>query len=385
MAASPEFRLLLACLRTQEPPETASLPLETIRSERFLALVRHHHVAPLVHSRLRTTALSCLPASVQQSLEEQVRRNRLRAMAMAEELVRLAQGFAAANLPVLALKGPPLAVSLYGDLARRHAGDLDLLIASEDREQAANLLARSGYRPLDRRDGLTPKQQAAIQRKIHHAAFQHEQKPVLLELHTRFTNNSHLFPLDFTTCLARAQTVEIAGCPIPVLSRSDLALYLLVHGAKHGWYRLFWLVDVAQMAVGKAAPDWPGLMAQAETLGVQRMVAQGVELAGGLLGLEVPACVRDRAARDRVITHLVREACRAITQTRGAGPHGAEMVRFVLRYALRLRPDPGYKMRELECLLTHSGDYEAVRLPDALFPLYYALRPLLWLARRKAA
>src|SRR5439155_19507783 len=61
-------------------------------------------------------------------------------------LARLAGLFQEHRIPMAALKGPMLSRYLYGDLASRSSGDIDLLVKREDVLRIRDVLASSGYR-----------------------------------------------------------------------------------------------------------------------------------------------------------------------------------------------------------------------------------------------
>ena len=60
-------------------------------------------------------------------------------------LAEIADCFASAGVPAMALKGPALAISAYGDLAMRVFADLDFMVRVEDLPRAAAALGRAGY------------------------------------------------------------------------------------------------------------------------------------------------------------------------------------------------------------------------------------------------
>ena len=63
------------------------------------------------------------------------------------EIGRLLELFAGAEVPVLVLKGPALALQSAGDVVARGYGDIDLFIAPESVETAHVVLAEHGWEP----------------------------------------------------------------------------------------------------------------------------------------------------------------------------------------------------------------------------------------------
>ena len=56
----------------------------------------------------------------------------------------------------------------------------------------------------------------------------------------------------------RKRKSSLTSYPIYILGREDLFLFLVSHGARHGWSRLRWLMDIHQMVKQKL--DWPILI-----------------------------------------------------------------------------------------------------------------------------
>ena len=78
------------------------------------------------------------------------------------------------QIPFIPLKGSVLASQVYGNLALRHAGDIDLLVAPQHVELADQLL-RTNYRRLIPSVRLTPSQHQRYIRIMHHFEYWHDQ------------------------------------------------------------------------------------------------------------------------------------------------------------------------------------------------------------------
>lgn len=60
----------------------------------------------------------------------------------------------------------------------------------------------------------------------------------------------HPFPITqptFNQLWERKRNSNFTSYPVLILGSEDLFLYLSVHGARHGWFRLRWLKDIDQM------------------------------------------------------------------------------------------------------------------------------------------
>ena len=103
---------------------------------------------------------------------------------------------------------------------------------------------------------------------------------------------------------SRVQAVSLAGAQLLTLAPPDLLLTLFVHGAKHGWTRLAWLCDVAELLRKHQDLDWDSLLAQARALGIERIVHLGLNLVADKLDVGLPREIGDRLEQDRVAKQL---------------------------------------------------------------------------------
>jgi hypothetical protein len=92
------------------------------------------------------------------------------------------------------------------------------------------------------------------------------------------------------------------------LSNTQLLLALCLHGTKHFWSSLGWLVDLAELMRRDTGIDSQWVRVQARANGCERRVGLGLRMAKDLLDAPVPdllapltgdATVRDRGAADR--------------------------------------------------------------------------------------
>ncbi|MDO7488046.1 nucleotidyltransferase family protein [Peribacillus frigoritolerans] len=123
-------------------------------------------------------------------------------------------------------------------MSLRTSKDLDILIHISDVEKAGDLLLKNGYE----REEIS----VFDKWRKHDVSYFHPQKRIEIELHSRL----HPFPMNvpsFNELWERKRSSKLTSYPVPFFGNDDLFLYLVFHGAKHGWFRLRWLVDIDQM------------------------------------------------------------------------------------------------------------------------------------------
>src|SRR5690606_29752204 len=249
----------------------------------FAAHVSRHRLAPFLAHRLPAGERASLPPGVMRSLLEGAIVTRRRGQLQAALLGRVLRLLDGEGVAALSIKGPALAQRLHGGIGARHAGDLDLLVRAADVERADALLRGAGLRREVPGFDLSPRQRGAFRELWHEYGYVDPETGVRVELAWRLVEDG----VTDEVWREPPRVVELGGRPIGTLAPQTEAVYLLRRGARRGWSRLFWLVDVA-LALGDASVAWPALVARAERHGVRRAALQGIHLAHGLLGVPLP-------------------------------------------------------------------------------------------------
>lgn len=380
---SPALRLILSCLRLR-PDEKEARQIEELSRAKIswpdlLKWVDRHRVAPLVYTNLSRYAGSTVPSAFMSELRSRFERNARRGLANAAELVQVYKLFQGNGIPALPLKGSVLALQIYGNLALRHAGDIDLLVEGHHFDRADRLL-RGNYRRTMPAFRLTSSQRRRFLRLQRHFGYLDDQSKLRIELHWRLINNQPDYVMDLPRLRSRASTVAVAGWNLPALSIPDNVLYLCGHGEGHFWSRLFWLVDLAEIIRGNPAIDWHHLMTLASESGLLRSLALGFSLAHELLEVPLPKVIRTYALQDRVASYSAKVAHRFMLCPEPTTP---PFTLSLQGHLCSIRYGNSFQEQLITfhqiCL---GEDWLTLPLPDSLFFLYYLLRFPLWLQRR---
>lgn len=304
----PEIDLLLSC---------ASGHPDIARTERIKTLMRgeidwayvlraalDHRVMPLLYRSLNTARPENVPQAVSMQLQAHYYANAAHNLLLAQELVKILGLLDAHEIIAIPYKGPVLATSIYGDLAIRQFGDLDILIQKRDALKAKKLLMAEGYRLWHPHlDALLP----ALYRIRKVFELQSGDGQLLVELHWSVAEWPVRFPLNEREIWERVASSTLVGTPVRSFAPEDLLLILCVHGSKHLWSRLGWICDIAELLRTHPGLAWESLLARAERLGGLRMLLLGLSLAHELLGAQLNEAVLDRLGRQGVVAALVTQ------------------------------------------------------------------------------
>ena len=385
---SKEFLLASACSiwppsdrRNEAICEAAAGPLDW---DRFLRVAMRHQVVGLVHDGL-TRARPALPPDIAQAIGAQaaalVRQN----LALVAEGVRLQRLFAEANVPVVFIKGAPLAMLAYGNLGLRQSKDLDLLVPTESIPAATALLERAGYHRFDPPARISNAQLRLLTSMRRDFGYVHEESQVEIELHWRLFGNPHF--MAETSLTASSRIVPLTGAiGLRTLPDGDLFPYLCAHGALHWWYQLKWLADVGALLAGTSSDGVERLYRAAEARGGGRAAALALLLCQRLLRTKVPDHLITTLRESATLRWLEVTALKAMT----AGNSEIEP-RDILFGTTRgnlscflLSRDWRYRLAELKNHAICETDVLTVLLPKQLQFLYPILRVPLWLWRHSS-
>jgi hypothetical protein len=371
---TPEGQLLLSCARVhptdEERSRIRSLLVGPLDMSAVLVTAYQQQVLPLLYRNLSTVCPEALPAALlvqlRQRSELQTRKNQ----ALAEELVRFRDLLADHGIECVPLKGPAVAVGIYGDLSLRSFRDLDFLLLPKDIFRAKSLLAGLGYRIMPEISGA---RERSYLRSECEWSMGNPEDTACIEIHWAVRERCYRFPLTPEELWERRITVEIAGHPVRTLSREDLLLVLSVHGQKHCWDRLKWICDISELLRAPAPLDWDYLLRTARRLHAVRMLLVAVRLAEQLLQAPVPdevALLLQKDADARQIAEVLRER---LFNPPTDDLDSARRQRLYLQSRERVQDRLWY----LFCQLTTptERDWTEIPLPDWLFPAYHLIRP----------
>jgi hypothetical protein len=374
-----EFALVCALAGAELSPERieriADWDLSALDWSEVLRLAEHHGVLPLAARNLTEHARG-LPPEIERSLRSAYEANLRRSLWFSAELARILQHFERRQLRAVPYKGPVLAQSAYGDLGLRNFSDLDFLISPADFEQAQQDLAEIGYRPSA---VLTPDLAPAVERFClrtgYERSFDSAAGKNLVELQWALLPYFYGVDLSVDDLLARAGRTVVGGREVPCLSPEDSLLVLCLHAAKHLWTRLIWLADIAETLrcqSRRQTIDYALVFSQARALGIARILGISFWLVKNVLRAELPEPAEEMIAADPRVPALGAEF--AARLARGAA-YDFESTEY-FRLILKLRERRGDRWRYLWRLASTPslGDVAAVRLPEALFPLYRVVR-----------
>ncbi len=375
---SREQALLLCLARLSLPPphreRARALIREGVDWGVLSSLAERQGVTLLVQRHLAREAADLCPAPVLDSMTSKARAIAALNMMLTAELAELLPDLEKAGCGPVVIKGPALAVTVYGDLASRPFGDVDVVVEPWTRARACDLLEARGYVP---QPSVPGRWQEAWRQSTHEQLFEREGSPLLVDLHWELTARGYGYSMRLAEARPRLERVHTGACEAWTLGPEDTLLFLCVHGTKHDWAVLSWLVDLAELVRGQPDLDWDEVLLWSRTPGRRRPVQLGLHLAHRVLEAPVPAEVLAHGERDPELAALVAEVEAALRDPSSVSGRGlwSQLLGSVWFRATETWPD---RLRHLHewLLMPRPPDYEWASLPPWARPAYYLVRPL---------
>lgn len=376
-----ELKLIIEIIKNTNDGRGLNEYRHDIDWDAFLKLAFHHRLYPLLYINLVRMDSSWIPSNILQTLSHSYKKNTFKMLHLSGEMEKLSKLFMENEIRSLVLKGPILAKDLYGDLSRRTCGDLDILIPINDLEKADQLLVGLGYE----KDEYIQTLLNDWKWRHHHFTYYHPIKGTKIEIHWRLNPSPSKEPT-FNELWERKRQSTITSYPIYILSEEDLFYFLVTHGARHGWSRLRWLVDIHQIVSKKI--NWGIVQKLFKKYQCQKVGGQSLILSSQLLHTVLPKEIG------------------MLTSSKSSKKLASEAI-FYLERMVNLHTDPipkdvaNYHANHLFSLMSFQQkvvyvlsvlhpfytDVETFPLPKKLHFLYFPLRPFLmiWRKARKVA
>jgi hypothetical protein len=379
-----EIELLLCCARTEVDSEMGdrikSLLQQTIDWEFLIQTSCQHGTISLLHKNLETICPDAIPRAARSRLQRYYDTNALRNRLLTKELLVLLSVLKDNDIPAIPFKGAVLSAAIYGSPSFRKFSDLDILVRKQDVPTVKNLLLAQGYQ-LGTEHGWQQE-------------WFNPSKAVIVDLHWELTP-SFTFPFKlpkFESLWQRTRLLWFETQTVIDFSWDDLLIILALQVTRSGYedrQTLMQICDLAELIRIHQTLDWPKLLQQSRTLGIERPLWISLLLIQKVLQCKLPDEIRlllqQKMQRDPAITifcvrmqkrlflsdqpspRFIKDFFQFILQS---GPHSQmpqwmylswQFVRYIIHYTM---------------IDTTPTDRKFCPLPPELSFLYLLIRPV---------
>jgi Uncharacterised nucleotidyltransferase len=368
---APEWELLVAASSAHSGESHLGRIRELLEKpvewEALLRLADNHGTSSLLYQNLSRFG-NMVPPGVLETLRQRYEKNVYKSLFLTSELMRILDCLEGLGIEVIPYKGVVLSEVYYGDMALRQTGDIDMFVRKRDVARSKSALREMGYTtrlaiPEDAVEGYIA--------SGYEWTFDGPAGPNLLELQWALQPRFYAVDFDMDGLFERATRVTVAGRSMKTPSPEDLLLVLSVHAAKHVWGRFILLRDIAQISKLENL-NWDWVLSRARDLGIQRILGVTFSLTNRLLGARIPSVVEGAIVADRAARVLTDEIAANVAAGVSYDPEQTSYFRLMMR--LRERRVDRVRFLARLAFTPGPGEWEAVRLPRPLFPLYRVVR-----------
>ncbi len=203
---------------------------------------------------------------------------------MSAELLKIMHILEKNHIKALAFKGPVLSQMAYGDITLRQYGDLDILVNPKDLFNAGILFQNNNYTLQGSIDFLNdPLWIEAAKDMI----LVHEQKNIIIEMHWKLFHSTFAKDSHEVNFWDDIQKIYINEIEVPSLNSNLLLSYLCIHGSRHLWERIEWIVDIDRL-IKKNQISWDEVLKYTDLFHSRTMLLLGLSLSHILFGTILP-------------------------------------------------------------------------------------------------
>jgi hypothetical protein len=248
---SPSISLILECCKIDRNEVIIKSQIGKIGSwEEFISLSFSQGVFPLVYNTLKNYSEIISEDNLQTMKLKNlniVKQN----MFMTSELLRVLKILEENNILAIPFKGPVLSQMVYGDVVSRQYLDLDILIENKDLDIVIGILNELNYESKLNYNISKEK----IKELVSDHLFFNLKSFISLEIHNKLFSINFPIKLNNADYLANRSIISINNNLINTFSKEYLLVYLCLHGTKHLYSRLSWLIDIDRM-INNYDLDW---------------------------------------------------------------------------------------------------------------------------------
>ena len=382
LRSQPEIELLLACSRTKIAPQLAeeitSLAKSELDWQLLFDLANRHQLIPLVYHNLSAICKEAVPKDIMTSMRGIFAYKAQRNLFVTSELIKIYRLFQQHNILAIPFKGMTLAMTAYQNLSFRDSCDIDILISKQDFPQATQLLLEIGYEMTGYiakvKDNSHLRYGSFLQSEDNQKGYDfiNPVNKIAIDLQWSVAEKakSRYFNLNFEQLSQNTTEVTLADNKLPQFAPEVMVLYLCFHGSKHCWQSLKWVCDLSEFIGSHPDLDWQRIQQQAKQLKLTTMLHLGLLLAHNFYQTAIPPALLEAIARNSRANSLFQQVRQLIFDRR--------FTQFEdYAFIFNLTDSRRGKLYFLSTLLftPTAKEWDAVKLPKYLFPLYYLIRP----------
>ena len=274
---SSQMQFIILCCKSEMDENDIKTIRENVKSTEHLEevsmLAYGHGVYPLFYHTLMEHASDLLDREMKDAMAYLFKSIEVTNKTMTDELLHLSKLFEEHDIQALSIKGPALAKQFYGDISLRQFSDLDILVKRENFFAIHKLMSKLGYETEYYNENLDTK---ALFEMKHDCPYYNPNNGITVEIHWDFFRNVFAIKNSLFEPWNNIKEMGINNQKIHTLSDETHLLFHAVHGSKHRWEKVGWIVDIDRMIRANSSLNWDDMLQKAKKMGINRMFLLGI-------------------------------------------------------------------------------------------------------------
>lgn len=364
--------LIECCQQTPDPIKLERLSLGILDWDALLDSAYLHGIFPLLFKALKEVATMSEEITARlKNINLQIARTN---MMMTAELLNVIRLLDENGIRTIAIKGPVLSQIIHRDITQRQFSDLDLLVHPKDMYRSLELLEGIGYVSEHPIAFLKNKTLLKVGKDF---PTTHTEKNVLIEFHWKLFLDRHIKKSNIDLFSDTNYHCTINNTSVETLALDALLLYLLLHGSKHYWERLEWIVDIDRLIrIHSDEIDWDALCKMAQDMEIGFMFYLGLAVSHELFHTPLSVTVIAHLDGNHTVVKAKEGILREIKSDTIKNEHTGLVSLENLNKILLMKDDANGWVRQYLLVLFQIKELDVymVNLPNLLSPLYYLIR-----------
>ncbi len=327
-----------------------------------------HGIFPLVYRTLKDFE-HLIPSDIfthmKQNYMDIVKQN----MLMTSELIKVIKILEENGIEAISFKGPVLSQLAYGDVVSRQYCDLDILVDEKELKKTQNILENNNYEQMY---DLEEYQKENLKKVVHDISMINKLNNTNIELHWTLSSGEFFIDLEKLDYLTDAKKYIISNQKINIFLNEKLFIYLCVHGYKHLWERIEWLVDIYYL-LEKENIDLEKVIEMSKSINAERVVLSTLIICKKIFDLEI--VLENNILENTKLNDIANKMLNKIFIDYSVivEKKHTKQFSFIQMYMLKTTTN---KIKYLKTFLKPTEhDYEKVKISQKFHFLYYLLRP----------
>lgn len=367
-------KLIIECCKDNRDTQVLEELITHIQNwNELISLSFSHGVFPIVYKVLKEYE-TLIPPEIFSKMKIQNLNLAKQNMLMTSELIKLIKLLEENNIQAISFKGPVLSQMAYGDVISRQYVDLDILVHEKDLEKAFLL-----FESLNYETNKNLKNKILENQSIFHDITFYKNN-ISFEIHWKLFSNEYKTKFDDKYIWKDFNNTIIQNHKLNSFKNELLILYLSIHGAKHNWERIEWLLDIKKYCSNHNI-DWKYLLKLSKETKSEKILFSTLYLCHLFLQMQLPKNVFEKIQEPKYLS-LSQEFEKLFLNRFENSLSKKIDTKQISRVQYKLLE--GFKPKALfilSLLNPTEQEFKTISLPKSLGFLYYIIRPFNIIAR----